>query len=266
VCAEGASTDCLSKAKVEALKTSFAGPHNSKGEALYADWPVDGGVGTGNWRLWKVESPIPPWHNYPIIATMGAASLEYVFTTPPTPVAGSNEALMQALTGFDFDKDAPKIFAVTAAYPESAMAFMTPPDVDDPKLAGFRDRGRKMIIYHGQADPVFSINDTIRWWERLDANWDGKAADSVRLFAVPGMTHCEGGVALDKFDALTALTDWVEKGEAPDRMIASVDPANKDVPASWSPTRTRPLCPWPQTARFTGGDAESAASFECARP
>ncbi len=88
VCADGASADCLPRAKVEALKASFAGPHNSRGEALYADWPVDGGVGTGNWRLWKVESPIPPWHNYPIIATMGAASLEYVFTTPPTPVPG----------------------------------------------------------------------------------------------------------------------------------------------------------------------------------
>ena len=88
VCADGATADCLPKAKVEALKMSFAGPHNSKGEALYSDWPVDGGVGTGNWRLWKVESPIPPWHNYPIIATMGAASLQYVFTTPPTEIAG----------------------------------------------------------------------------------------------------------------------------------------------------------------------------------
>src|SRR5271165_6054502 len=184
-CAEGASADCLPKAKVEALKTSFAGPRNSKGEALYSDWPADGGVGTGNWRLWKVESPIPPWNNYPIIATMGASALEYVFTTPPTPVQGTNEALMKALIGFDFDADAPKIYAKTDAYPESAMAFMAPPDVDNPKLAAFRDRGRKMIIYHGQADPVFSLNDTIRWWEKLNANLDGKAADSVRLFAVP---------------------------------------------------------------------------------
>ncbi len=264
-CADGATADCLPRAKVEALKMSFAGPHNSKGEALYADWPVDGGVGTGNWRLWKVESPIPPWHNYPIIATMGAASLQYVFTTPPTAVAGSNEALMQGLLGFDFDKDAPKIFAKTDAYPDSAMAFMTPPDVDDPKLAGFRDKGRKMIVYHGQADPVFSIDDTIRWWEKLDANLGGKATESVRLFAVPGMTHCDGGVALDKFDALAALTDWVEKGKAPDTIVASVNPANRDT-AAWSPSRTRPLCPWPQYARYQGGDPETAASFACVRP
>lgn len=266
VCAEGATANCLPKAKVDALKASFSGPVNSRGEALYSDWPVDGGVGTGNWRLWKVESPIPPWNNYPIIATMGASALEYVFTTPPTPVQGTNEALMKALIGFDFDADAPKIYAKTDAYPESAMAFMAPPDVDNPKLAAFRDRGRKMIIYHGQADPVFSIDDTIRWWQKLDANMGGRAADSVRLFAVPGMTHCEGGVALDRFDALTALTDWVEKGKAPDRIIATVDPDNKEIPASWSLTRTRPLCPWPTYARYKSGDPESAASFECAGP
>jgi Tannase and feruloyl esterase len=207
-----------------------------------------------------------PWNHYPIIATMGAASLDYVFTTPPTAVPGTNEALMKALLDFNFDTDAPKIFAKTDAYPESAMEFMTPPGVDDPKLTKFRELGRKMIIYHGQADPVFSINDTIRWWERLDANTGGKAADSVRLFAVPGMTHCEGGVTLDKFDALGALVDWVEKGKAPDTLVASADPANKEVPASWSPNRTRPLCPWPTHAKYTGGDPESAASFACARP
>ena len=266
VCAPGVTSDCLPKAKVEALKMSFAGPHNSKGEQLYADWPVDGGVGTGNWRLWKVESPIPPWEHYPIIATMGASSLQYIFTTPPTPVAGSTDALMKSLLSFDFDRDAPKIFAATDAFPESAMTFMTPPDVDDPKLAKFRELGRKMIIYHGQADPVFSIDDTIRWYDRLNANFDGKAEAEVRLFAVPGMTHCNGGLALDKFDALTALVDWVEKGKAPDRIIVGVNPANKEIPASWSPNRTRPLCPWPKYARYTGGDAESADSFACAEP
>ena len=108
VCAEGATSDCLPKAKVDALKMSFVGPINSKGEALYSDWPVDGGVGTGNWRLWKIESPVPPWDHYPIIATMGAASLDYIFTTPPTQVAGSTDALMKSLLEFNFDTDAPR--------------------------------------------------------------------------------------------------------------------------------------------------------------
>jgi pimeloyl-ACP methyl ester carboxylesterase len=266
-CAAGATAaDCLPKAKVEALKMSFAGPKNAKGEALYSNWPVDGGVGTGNWRTWKIESPIAPWSHYPIIATMGAASLEYIFTTPPTPVQGTNDALMKALLDFNFDTDAPKIFAQSDAYPDSAMEFMTPPGVDNPKLAAFQEARRKMIIYHGQADPVFSINDTIRWFEKLSANANGQADAFVRLFAVPGLTHCEGGKALEKFDALTALTDWVEKGKAPDTIIASVNPANKEIPASWSPGRTRPLCPWPKYAKYEGGDPETAASFACSNP
>ena len=265
-CRAGSTDACLSGAKISALKSIFAGPHNSKGAALYSDWPVDGGVGTGNWRAWKVESTVAPWNNYPIIATMGAASLAYIFSTPPAPVDGTSEKLVDFLLAYDFDRDAPKIFAKAAPFEESAMDFMTPPDVDDPNLAGLRKSGRKMIVYHGQADPVFSLNDTIRWYEALDRNSDGKARSFARLFAVPGMTHCGGGVALDKFDALSALVDWVEKARAPESITAAVNPANKEVPASWSPDRTRPLCPWPAQAKYAGGDPEKASSFVCAGP
>ena len=265
-CAPGANESCLSAAKVAALKAMFAGPHNSKGEALYSDWPADGGVGMGNWRFWKVESPIAAWGHQSAIATMGAASLALIFTTPPTPVEGTNDKLIESLLKFDLDRDAPRIYARDAIYTDSAMDFMAPPDVDDPRLAGFAGTRRKMILFHGQADPVFSVNDTIRWYRRLDANRDGKAAESVRLFTQPGITHCGGGVGLERFDALTALTDWVEKGIAPERITASVNPANKEIPPDWSPARTRPLCPWPTYARYKGGDIEQESSFECASP
>jgi len=265
-CAPGESKDCLPEAKVTAFKAMFAGPRNSKGEALYSDWPVDGGVGTGNWRFWKVESPIPAWGNHSAIATMGAASLAYIFTTPPAKVEGTNDKLIDSLLKFDLDRDAPKIYAKDPAYPESAMEFMTPPDVDNPKLAGFAGSRRRMIIFHGQADAVFSVNDTIRWYEKLNANAGGKAAEFVRLFTQPGVTHCGGGVGLERFDALTALIDWVENGAAPERLIASNNPANKEIPAGWSPGRTRPLCPWPTYARYRAGDVEQASSFECAAP
>ncbi|MBC9880549.1 tannase/feruloyl esterase family alpha/beta hydrolase [Bradyrhizobium sp. INPA01-394B] len=267
VCVPGQNSACLSEAKVDALKMSLAGPKNSKGEALYSNWPLDGGIGTGNWRTWKVESPIAPWNNYPIIATMGAASLNYIFSTPPVVVEGSNEKLVEALKAYDFEKDAPKIFAKDATFTESAMDFMTPPDVDDPKLASLQKSGGKMLIYHGQADPVFSVNDTIRWYDRLNKNLQGHADAVARLFTIPGETHCGGGVTLDKFDALTALIDWVEKGKAPDRIIASASSANKEVPASWSQGRTRPLCPYPSYAAYSGqGDSEDAANFVCKTP
>jgi pimeloyl-ACP methyl ester carboxylesterase len=266
-CAPGQNSACLPQAKVDALKTSLAGPRNSKGEALYSDWPLDGGIGTGNWRTWKVESPIAPWNNYPIIATMGAASLNYIFSTPPVAVEGSNDKLIDALKAYDFDKDAPKIFARDGTFTESAMDFMTPPDVDDPKLTGLQAAGRKMLIFHGQADPVFSVNDTIRWYGRLSKNAQGHADDFVRLFTIPGGTHCGGGVALDKFDALTALTDWVERGRAPERIVASIDPANKEIPPTWSANRSRPLCPYPSYAAYSGsGNIEDAASFVCKAP
>jgi hypothetical protein len=146
---------------------------------------------------------------------MGAASLNYIFSTPPVAVEGSNEKLVDSLLKYDFDRDAPKIYAKDETFKESAMDFMAPPEVDDPKLAAFRKAGRKMIIYHGQADPVFSVNSTIRWYEKFAGNAKGDAAGAVRLFPLPGGTHCGGGITLEKFDALTALTDWVEKGRPP---------------------------------------------------
>ena len=248
------------------LPMSFAGPKNSKGEALYSDWPVDGGVGTGNWRMWKVESPIPAWNNYPIIATMGAASLDYIFSTPPVAAEGSSDKLVNVLMSYDFDKDAPKIYAKQEPFSESAMDFMAPPSVDDPKLPAFQNGSRKMLIYHGQSDPVFSINDTIRWYEKLNRNVPGGANGFARLFAIPGNTHCGGGIALEKFDALGALMAWVETGKAPDQITASVNKANKEIPSSWSADRTRPLCPWPKYAKYVSGDVEAAASFTCAEP
>ncbi|CCD87001.1 putative feruloyl esterase [Bradyrhizobium sp. ORS 285] len=263
-CAAGTTEACLPAAKVDALKKVFAGPQNSKGEQLYSDWPVDGGVGTGNWRAWKVESPVAPWNNLPIIATMGGASLNYIFSTPPVEVDGSPDKLVEKLQAYDFDKDAPKIYAKEGPFTESAMDFMAPPAVDNPTLPAFQNGARKMLIYHGQADPVFSVNDTIRWYEKLNANVQGKADGFARLFALPGETHCGGGVTLEKFDALGALMDWVEKGKAPEAITASVNAANKELPTTWSQQRSRPLCPWPKFAKYVSGDVEQASSFTCA--
>ena len=106
----------------------------------------------------------------------------------------------------------------------------------------------------------------ICWYEKLNSNAKGGAAAFARLFAIPGETHCGGGIALEKFDALGALMAWVESGNAPDQITASVNKANKEIPASWSPDRTRPLCPWPAYAKYVSGDAEAASSFTCAAP
>ena len=267
-----AKTDaCLSAVQVSALTRAFAGPRNSQGEQLYSDWPFDAGMGAANWRFWKVFSGVPPWHGNPLIATMGAASLAEIFMTPPTIPKGDPDSLLAFLAHFDFDRDAPKIYAHgpfevdgrQINYSESSWEFMTPPDADNPKLERLRDAGHKLLIYHGQSDGVFSFNATARWWERLDANLGGKAADTARLFAVPGMNHCSGGPATDAFDALGAMVDWAEGGRAPDRLLAHARPDNKEIPPAWRSGRTRPLCPWPKVARYVSGDVEKAESFAC---
>ena len=269
---QGARTDgCLSKAQVDALTRALGGPRNSKGEQLYSQWPFDAGMNSGNWRFWKIDSGIPPWKNNPLIATMGAASLAAVFTTPPTMTKGDPDTLLAFLNAFDFDKDAPRIYAKgtytvdgkSIDYKESAWEFMTPPDADNPRLETLRAAGHKIILYHGQSDGVFSFDASADWIEKLNANSGGDARSFARLFAAPGMNHCAHGPAPDKFDMLSAIVDWAEKGNAPDRIIASVSPDNKEVPADWSPDRTRPLCPWPKVARYQGGDIEKAESFVC---
>jgi feruloyl esterase len=266
-CAPGQAAGCLSAAQVGALQRSFDGPRNSRGDALYSDWPFDPGIASSGWRTWKLESSVPPWDRQPIIAVMGAGSLAYLFTTPPTPVRGAPADLLDYLARFDFDRDAPRIHATDARFPESAMALMTPPDAESPLLADFARRGGKLLVLHGASDPVFSLHDTLRWADRLQANLGLARANQVaRVFPVPGMGHCHGGPATDQVDALAALVDWVEKGQAPDRLLATVNPANPELPALWSARRSRPLCPHPQVVRYAGGDVESASSFRCANP
>ncbi|MGX1307095.1 pimeloyl-ACP methyl ester carboxylesterase [Amorphus suaedae] len=261
--AEGGS-GCLTKAQTTALQGFLAGPTTSDGRSLYAAFPWDTGLGGENWRLWRLESKVKPWDNYPLTTTLGGASLAMIFTTPPTEVDGTPEALRAFQSGFDLDTDAEKIFATTDAFPVSPMAFMTPPHADDPDLADFRASGGKMILFHGVSDPTFSINDTIAWYEKLDANTGGDAASVARLYPIPGMTHCSGGPSTDDISLFRDLVDWVENDEAPASPVATVRADNLEIPEGWSRTRSRPLCAWPTVARYDGsGDLEDASSFRC---
>jgi feruloyl esterase len=104
-----------------ALAQSMGGPRNSSDEQLYSDWPYDPGMATRDWSFWKLNSGIPPWENYPLIVSLGGGSLSYIFTTPPTETAGDLPSLLSFLEDFDFDIDAPKIYATTDTFTESAM-------------------------------------------------------------------------------------------------------------------------------------------------
>ncbi|MCB1357894.1 MAG: tannase/feruloyl esterase family alpha/beta hydrolase [Maritimibacter sp.] len=259
-CTDGQNSACLAPEQTEALTRIHAGPTNSAGEALYNSWYWEPGISGGNWRFWKLESPIPPWGNKPIIAVMGAGSLAQIFSTPPAAVDGTPEALEASLMAYDFDTDAPKIYATSEDFPESPMQVMTPPNAADPTLADYQAAGGKLIVFHGVADPVFSFKDTQDWYDRLAAN-NPDADDFTRLYAVPGMNHGPSGNAADGMDLMGALIDWVEGSTAPGVVPTAFRADNEE--AGENAGAERPLCPYPTHAVYTGGDAASMASFAC---
>ena len=257
-CSGARDGTCLTPAQKTVLGNIFAGPKNSKGEALYTGTWFDPGIAGANFASWHFGSP----------ATRDAGAVAFIFATPPSTTAAfaATTGLQYALN-FSMETDYPKIFATTSVYTESSWAFMTPPN--ESQLNTLRNRGAKLMVYHGVADGVFSPVDTAHWMDALQANNGGNASSFARLFLVPGMNHCSGGPATDQFDMLAPLVNWVEKGQAPDSVIANVRGAganvvNAELPAAWSPTRSRPLCVYPKVARYNGsGDVESAASFSC---
>ena len=113
--------------------------------------------------------------------------------------------------------------------------------------------------------------DTVNYYESLSSRYGTATGSFARLFLVPGMNHCSGrSYTLDSFDSLTAIVNWVEEDKAPDAMVAGDSFNKQSNPVSGSalpPGRTRPLCPYPQFAQYTGtGDSEDAKNFACVTP
>ena len=217
---KGEKTDsCLSSVQVQAIKRGFAGPKTSSGLQVYPGFPYDTGI-----------------------AFHGAGI--------PGLLSGGLSPVGPSPTGTTMDVDA----LAAAAHDAREMAGDTDAWTD---LSTFTAHGGKLIFYHGMSDPWFSALDTQRYYQALSVdNGPGPVTDWSRLFLVPGMGHCAGGEAtLDHFDMLTAIVDWVERGRAPDAVIAT---------GTAFPGRSRPLCPFPKHAQYKGsGDSESAANFAC---
>lgn len=250
-CAGPRDGTCLSAAQKVAIGNIFSGGETSGGAPIYSSFPFDTGYAVPDAAFWEFISPL----------LLDPGAVGFVFGTPPANPATFIPPLF-ALTG-SIDQMHASIFATTAAYTESAQSFMVPPRLDRP--SALSRHGARMIVYHGVSDPIFSVDDTVRWFESLH----GREAQNARLFLVPGMSHCSNGPATEQFDLLTPLIRWVEEKKAPKRVIASArgptNPGgpNADLPSDWAPDRTRPLCAYPRVASYNGGDIEHAESFDC---
>jgi feruloyl esterase len=231
--ADGASNaaQCLSAQQAQGLKDIFAGARNSRGESLYGAFSFDTGIANPAWRSMHLGSDGRP----PANASLGSDTLRLFAMTPARPDLDPLD--------FDFDTDIAAT-AETAAINDAIATLHS----------SFQGRGGKMIVYHGLSDQSMSAGALIDWYTELTPRDATGPQDWARLFFVPGMMHCGGGQATDSFDMLTAIQSWVEQDEAPDRVTATGN-AMPDV--------ARPLCPYPQVARYDGGDPNSAESFSC---
>jgi feruloyl esterase len=225
-CKEGNSEDCLTAPQVAALRDIYAGPKNPRtGEQIYPGFPP--GSEQQVTTLTSGKEPFP-------IAT--SYFRDIVFNNPQWDYKS-----------YDYDKD------LAASYDAGSGILDVPSD----GLTKFIEGGGKLMLSHGWADGLIPAPSTVEFYRSMTANMDSKkAADSVRLFMIPGAGHCGGGDAPGVTDMLSTIDQWVETGKAPDRIIAS-NPANQKP-------MTRPLCRYPQTAKYEGsGSTDDAANFEC---
>ncbi len=238
-CAGAKTNSCLAANQVDALQKMMGGARTSSGQPLYFSWPWDPGIGhpANDWRLWRLGTSTAAQANSRHVFLMQDA-LQGYFVTPP------DRSL--SIYGFNFDRDPQRMQAHSWMFDTGA----------DARLDAYRARGGKLLLAHGMADGIFSPHEVIDYQQRLQQAHGEQTKDFARLFLIPGMGHCQGGAATDSWDGLGALVDWVEKGQAPERITARG--------TTVFPNRSRPLCPYPKYAHYNGsGNPEDAANFTC---
>ena len=243
------SDECLTSPQIAALKQIYAGTRDASGKLLLPGMVPGAEDGDGGWKDW-------------ITGPEEGKSIGTGF------VHGFFAYMVYGQKDWDF-RHANIDSSLKAAYDKTGDAM----DAMNPDLKPFLGRGGKLILYHGWNDPAIPALSTVNYYENVLAKIGKEDTEkSIRLYMIPGMQHCAGGPGATLFgqfggppsddaehDAFTALVEWVEQGKAPGTLIAT---KNAEGPAK--PGMTRPLCAYPQVAKFKGtGDPANAASFEC---
>jgi len=226
-CKAGDAADCLTPAQVESARRAYA-PVSDGGAIVYP------GRSPGFETGWRIPTP--------------GAALNPLFADMVRFVGRQDPNWDQST--FDLRTD------LALALKNGAVV-----EASDPDLSRFKARGGKLLLYHGWADPGPAPENTINYVEAVSARLGGAQDDWMRLFLMPGVGHCGGGVGPDQADFLGALERWRESGTSPARITASRPGRSTQPPMS------RPLCPYPQVARYTGaGSIDDEKNFACVGP
>jgi hypothetical protein len=254
LCKGNDSRDCLTAPQLSALKKLYAGARDSHGKRIFPGYVPGAEDGPQGWAAW-ITGTAPGKASGPAYAENYFRYI--VFQDPAWNLLSANVDAAEAMAD---EKTASNLNST------------------DPDLGRFQSRGGKLILYHGWNDPAISPLNTINYYNSVIAKMGAKNVGSfVRLYMVPGMQHCFPGPGPNWFGQIghptakgkpygvyDALEEWVEKGAAPGDIIATKyvdDDPSKGVQI------TRPLCPYPQIAKYKGtGDTNDAANFVCRTP
>jgi feruloyl esterase len=230
------AADCFTAAQRAAVGVIYGGPRRGT-DPLFFGFPFGGENDKDGWDLWivgakdRVAPGVPNLHY-----AFGTEDFKYLFLDDP-----------------DFDYRTYDF----AHFEEDTKFGASILNATSTDLGDFRSFGGKLILWHGWSDSALTALASVDYYERVAAG-DPKVRDFFRMFLMPGVLHCSGGPGPDKVDWLGAIEDWVEKGSAPTRLVAS------RLDESGKPGMTRPLCPYPQVAIYDGkADVNDAASFAC---
>jgi hypothetical protein len=250
LCHGAESDSCLTRPQVEALKKLYDGPRNAKSEQIFPGYVPGAETGRGGWGPW-------------ITGSAPKKSLMFAFGSQFFADFVFSDANWDYRT-FNFDRDVKPT--------DDKMASIL--NATDPNLKAFKNRGGKLILYHGWSDAAISALNSVNYYKSVAANMGQRETDSfVKLFMAPGMQHCAGGPGPDLLarpgaeqdperDLDLALVRWVEKGIAPAKLIAAK--RQEDANLASAVLRTRPLCPYPQVVKYKGtGSIDDASNFTC---
>lgn len=230
-----AAEDCFTKQQLEAIRTVYAGVFD-KDQEIYPGFPPGGENEADSWRSW-ITGPDPG------TMTLNFPSLQFGFSTEMFKYLVFQDPTWD-YSKFDFTD-----FDKHTRYASSYL------DATSTDYSAFKNRGGKMILFHGWNDPAISAYATIDHYEQV-LRQDAGGKEYLRLFLLPGVLHCGGGPGPGTVDWIELIQNWVEKDAAPDRVVLAKMDGNKVM-------MTRPVFPYPEKARYDGkGDPKQESSFQ----